>query len=355
MAWAYDQNAKYVGVVTGVPDYDDVYTLSLWIRLNATPDDFFAVWQLYAGAADYEMLVVDNTGNLLIQVVYGGTLEEQGLGTVDDGGWHHVVLVRSGSDKITGWLDGTSPGDLTLSGTRSIPNTVMYFGCFAGSFFFLDGDIDSVKLWASAINTVAVQDEGAMRDIVLPTWPAHFFDPAGPDYKLVNLGTEAANLVEIGGTVEVVDGPPILAYPRRAPSVNAVPRTDRRGIYDAAREGFLDGSLSWTSDTIKAVAIAEGYVPDFSTHRDLADVPKQYRLATSNALTGKAATNGLATSSVAKFLNVTKKIEGVLLFNDTGSDSTSRLISFSNVGANLPSHPHGGDAIASWSGALFRI
>lgn len=356
MAWAYDQTAKYVGAVTAVPNYDSPYTMSLWLRLNATPDDFFSVVQLYAGAADYELLVVDNAGMLKLQIVYGGSLEEYDFGKVDDGGWHHVVVARTASDRVTGYLDGATAGELVLSGTRSIANNVLYFGCFAGAFFFLDGDIDCVKIWNSALSTNAALDEGTARDIFIATAPQHWFDPALGDFKLTNFGTEGTALAEVGGTIPLSDGPPILAYPRQPHTRAIVPRVDRRGMYDEARQGFLDGSLSWTSSTVRTMAIGEGYVPDFSAHRVLDDVPKQYRLGTGDPLTGKAATDGIATASfTSKTSTITRKVEGILVFESTGNGSTSRLIAFSNLGANLPSHPHGGDVTASWSGAVFRI
>lgn len=123
------------------------------------------------------------------------------------------------------------------------------------------------------------------------------------------------------------------------------------GLYDKGREGFLDGSISWTSDTIKAVLVDTGaYTANLSTNANLSDIPSGARIATSSALSSKTATGGVADAADVTFSSVSgATIEAVVLYKDTGSASTSRLIAYIDTGTGLPVTPNGGDIATAWS------
>lgn len=113
-------------------------------------------------------------------------------------------------------------------------------------------------------------------------------------------------------------------------------------LYDKGREGFLDGSIDWDSDNIKAVAVdAADYTVSISTHQFLSDIPAPARVATSPNLSGKTVTAGVADCDDILLTAVTgDSIEAVVIYKDTGVEATSRLIAYIEAG---PVTPNGSD------------
>ena len=99
-------------------------------------------------------------------------------------------------------------------------------------------------------------------------------------------------------------------------------------LYDKGREGFLDGSIDWDTDTIKCVVCDNTYTPNLSTNQFLSDIPAGARISTSPALTTKTVTAGVADADDPLFTAVTagKTLNRLVLFKDTGVAGTSRLI-----------------------------
>lgn len=117
-------------------------------------------------------------------------------------------------------------------------------------------------------------------------------------------------------------------------------------VYDKAREKFLNGQLSWTTDTIKAVLVPTAYTPNAATHEFLSSITSGQRLATSPALTSKTSTAGVADAADTVFTAVTNASQGaaIVLIKDTGTDTTSPLIAYiDQATAGLPVTPNGGD------------
>ena len=53
-------------------------------------------------------------------------------------------------------------------------------------------------------------------------------------------------------------------------------------LYDKGRQGFLEGSIDWDTDTIKVVLIdTADYTVNLATHQYLSDIPAAARVATS--------------------------------------------------------------------------
>jgi hypothetical protein len=53
------------------------------------------------------------------------------------------------------------------------------------------------------------------------------------------------------------------------------------GLYAKGREGFLDGTIDWDTDTIKCVLVdTADYTVNLSTHDNLDDVPSGARVGT---------------------------------------------------------------------------
>lgn len=128
-------------------------------------------------------------------------------------------------------------------------------------------------------------------------------------------------------------------------------------LYAKAREKFATAQINWTTATIKVLLIDTGaYTPDLTNHEFLSSVPAPARIAGSAALTNKTATNGILDADNVTFSAVTGvQSEALLLYIDTGSDSTSSLVMLIDTGSGLPITPNGGDIIVTWDNGVNRI
>ncbi|BCO56099.1 hypothetical protein MINTM005_13430 [Mycobacterium intracellulare] len=131
-------------------------------------------------------------------------------------------------------------------------------------------------------------------------------------------------------------------------------------LYDKGREKFLTGAINWTGDNIKAVLVdAADYTVNISTHEFLSDIPSGARVATSGNMSGKSATAGVADCDDFAFGAVTgDPCEIIVFYKDTGTDTTSPLISYHDNATGLPVTPNGGDIniqIDSGSNKLFKL
>lgn len=130
-------------------------------------------------------------------------------------------------------------------------------------------------------------------------------------------------------------------------------------IYPKGREGFAGGDVAWDTDTIKLLAVDAAYVYD-AAHDFLADISAGARVATSAALTGKSITNGVldADDVTLAALPPGDTITGVVVYQDTGNEATSRLILFFDTKADTTPvnvATNGGDVIITWSNSSTRI
>lgn len=127
-------------------------------------------------------------------------------------------------------------------------------------------------------------------------------------------------------------------------------------LYDKGREGFLDGSIDWDTDTIKVGLIDTGtYTVNLSTH-DFWDDANAAVVGTPQTLTGKTVTAGVADANDVTFTAVSgATVEALIIYKDTGSAATSRLIAYIDTGTGLPVTPNGGDIIVVWDSGANRI
>ncbi len=122
-------------------------------------------------------------------------------------------------------------------------------------------------------------------------------------------------------------------------------------LYDTGRQGFLDGSIDWDTDDIRAILIdVADYTVDLAVHNMLDDVPAGARVAVSAALTGKTTSKGVADADNVTFSSVTgDPCEAVVVYKHTGTDSTSRLICYiDSASSGLPVTPNSGDITLVW-------
>lgn len=128
-------------------------------------------------------------------------------------------------------------------------------------------------------------------------------------------------------------------------------------LYEKGREGFLAGEIDWNTDVIKAVLIdAADYTINLAAHQFLSDIPLAALVATSAALTGKTVDNGVADAADLTFPTVNgDHVEALVIYQDTGTAGTSRLIAYIDTATGLPVTPNGGDINVAWDNGANKI
>lgn len=126
-------------------------------------------------------------------------------------------------------------------------------------------------------------------------------------------------------------------------------------FYDAAKEAFLKGEINVLTDTISVVLVdADGYTFDAS-HGFLSDISVNDRIATAT-LANKTATGRVFDADNVTFPAVTgDTAEALVIYKDTGSVATSRLICYIDTGSGLPVTPNGDDININWSDSAAKI
>lgn len=122
-------------------------------------------------------------------------------------------------------------------------------------------------------------------------------------------------------------------------------------LYTKGKEGLLDGSINLETDTIKAVLVdSADYTANLSTHDNLDDVASGGRVGTPQTLGSKTFTNGVFDAADITFPSVTGDVcELLLIYKDTGVESTSRLIALFDTVTGLPVTPNGGNIVVTWN------
>lgn len=128
-------------------------------------------------------------------------------------------------------------------------------------------------------------------------------------------------------------------------------------LYVKFKESLLGAGTSLSADTIKAVLVdTAAYTLDINVHDNLNDVAAGSRIATSGALASKTITDGIFDAADVTFTAVTgASCEAIILYKDTGVESTSTLIAYLDTATGLPVTPNGTDIIIQWDSGTNKI
>lgn len=124
-------------------------------------------------------------------------------------------------------------------------------------------------------------------------------------------------------------------------------------LYDKGRESFLKGEIAYASDNIKVALVKIGgghYVVNFSTDQFLAIIAGADIISTTANLGTKTTAAGVAGAANTLFAAVAAGAAAgaLVIYQDTGSSATSRLIAYIDNYAGLPVTPNGSDINVSW-------
>jgi hypothetical protein len=126
-------------------------------------------------------------------------------------------------------------------------------------------------------------------------------------------------------------------------------------LYSKAKEAFLNGSINMVANTIIISLVDTGVYTYSATHQFRNEVANS-AVISSATLANKTITNGVFDADDATFSSVTgANCEALLIFQDTGIQSTSRLIAFIDSATGLPILPNGGDISVAFSSGASKI
>lgn len=100
-------------------------------------------------------------------------------------------------------------------------------------------------------------------------------------------------------------------------------------LYPKAREKFLTAQINWVTDDFSAILLPEVYLPNFS-NEFLSDVSSAVRIATSDLILNRTATNGYADCDPISYLALLddRNAAQLIIYRDTGVEATSDLIAY---------------------------
>lgn len=130
-------------------------------------------------------------------------------------------------------------------------------------------------------------------------------------------------------------------------------------MYVKGIEALMKAEIDLIDDTIKVVLVdTADYTVDLATHDFFNDVAAGARVATATLGT-KSVTGGAFDAADVTFSAVTgDPSEALVIYKDTGTESTSALIMYIDTATGLGVTPNGGDITVTWdSGAnkIFKI
>ena len=126
-------------------------------------------------------------------------------------------------------------------------------------------------------------------------------------------------------------------------------------LYSKAKEAFLNGSINMVANTISIALVDTGVYTYSATHQFRNEVSNS-AVISSTSLANKTIANGVFDADDATFSSVTgANCEALLIFQDTGIQTTSRLIAYIDSATGLPILPNGGDITVAFSSGSSRI
>lgn len=136
-------------------------------------------------------------------------------------------------------------------------------------------------------------------------------------------------------------------------------------LYNSVLEDLVEGELDWEGDTIKCALLGSGYTPDIDSHAVWSDVSAYEVSGTGYTAGGQTLANRLITldtvndevrcdSDDPQWASSTITARYAVVYQDTGTPSTSRLIALMNFGQDYASS-NGTFKITVASGGWLKI
>lgn len=129
-------------------------------------------------------------------------------------------------------------------------------------------------------------------------------------------------------------------------------------VYPLYKQASLDGDANTDVNdlTVKVALIDTGVYTYSAAHDFLNDVTGV--VGTAQTIANTTVVNGLFDGDNVTFSAVTgATVEALIIYIDTGSSATSRLVAYIDTGVTgLPVTPNGGDITVTWNaGGIFQL
>jgi hypothetical protein len=127
-------------------------------------------------------------------------------------------------------------------------------------------------------------------------------------------------------------------------------------LYTKGKQGLLNGDFDLDTNTIKAVLVdTADYTVNLATDNALDDILAGARVAT-GTLANKTITDGVFDADDLTLTAVTgDPSEAVVIYKDTGTESTSLLLAYIDTATGLPVTPNGGNITIAWDSGANKI
>lgn len=108
-------------------------------------------------------------------------------------------------------------------------------------------------------------------------------------------------------------------------------------LYKKAKEGLLEGLFDLTDNNIKVALVKSTYSVNINTHEFLSDIAESAVAATTGLLSGKTTASGIFDADNITVENYgTSGFSYIVIYKDTGTRSTSRLLAYIDTATGLP-------------------
>jgi hypothetical protein len=108
-------------------------------------------------------------------------------------------------------------------------------------------------------------------------------------------------------------------------------------LYTSIKEDFLGGSINLSAVNLRVALVTSGYSLDIDNHRYLSDINPLNIAASSNILENVTITDGVLDAENETIEDYgTSGFSYLIIYESTGSSSTSRLIAYIDTADGLP-------------------
>lgn len=120
-------------------------------------------------------------------------------------------------------------------------------------------------------------------------------------------------------------------------------------LYGNASQQFALAAFNWPTLTVWALLVDKTYVPSANKDSHVSDILASSIIARQGPMTSMAASNGLCSGNIPQFNSLldSRTAVAVVLYVNTGVDSTSQLLYYSSDGLGFPFLPQGFNYLVS--------
>ena len=129
-------------------------------------------------------------------------------------------------------------------------------------------------------------------------------------------------------------------------------------IYGKAKQSLLNGEFNISSDSLKVLLVTESYVPNQNIDQFVSNISGSYIKQRTSSLTNVTNTLGVIDADNVLVSNYDgSAFKALVIYKDSGTDSTSRLLAYIDTATGLPVSATASpiSITISWSNDQYKI